>query len=448
MESETEEWKESWHNDWLRWIAAFASQEGGKMIIGKDDKGRVVGVRNYEKLLTEIPNTISNKLGIAPSVKAVPVDDKMCIEITVEREGCPIALDGVFYKRSGSTTRVVAGRELRSWLLNSWGMSWTDAPAKNTKVGDLSQEAIDFFVSKGMASRRMSPKAAESGNEALLMEYDMATDEGLLNAGAICFLEEPGMRFWSAQTRIGAFSEDNSLIRHDLIDCAVVMQPDRVMDILLNKYILGTDELDGLMRVTRYPYPEKALREALMNATVHRDYLRNMGTYIKVHPDRISIFNPGALPEGWTKDDLLNEHRSAPANPAIARAFFDMGYIESWGSGIKLMERECKAMGLPAPEYVVDSEGIEVTFRLPEKKGAGIPEKAPSDAPGLTERESRVYALVCDGSVTTIAGIAEATGTSFDTAKRTVNKLVEKGYLQRTGSRKDGRWIPVSRLNG
>jgi len=447
MESETEEWKESWRNDWLRSIAAFASQAGGTLIIGKKDKtGEVVGVNNPNKLLEEIPSTIWNKLGITPTVEAMSEGGRTCIVIRVKEEGRPVALDGVFYKRVGSTTRVVAGNELQTWILSSRGMSWTDIPARDTRLGSLSQEAIDFFVRKGTASRRMSLKAVESDNESILRNYKMINEEGqLLNSGAIAFLEEPGMKFWSANTKIGAFSTDDRLLRHDQIDCAIVMQPDKVMDLLLNKYILGTDEIEGLMMVTKYPYPEKALREAIMNATIHRDYSKNVSTYIRVYPDHVSISNPGSLPEGWTEDHLFNKHESKPTNPAIAKVFFDMGYIEAWGSGIELIRKECELMGLPMPEYVADSNRVEITFKLPEKKGEGQSGKALIDISELSEREAAIFMLICKGDISTFAEISDSTGLSKKAVRIAVNKLAERGFVKKLGGKRYGKWVPYSK---
>ncbi|MCL2148816.1 MAG: putative DNA binding domain-containing protein [Methanomassiliicoccaceae archaeon] len=243
------EWKEPWRIDWLRWIAAFASQEGGTLVIGKDDKGRVVGVQNHKKLLEEIPSTVKNKLGIRPSVSAMSEGGKTYVVIKVEKEGRPVPLDGVYYKRSGSTTRIVSGDELKRWLLIGWGISWTDCTAKGREVSDLSRAAIDFFVAKGIESGRMSAQVAKIDTESLLRHYDLMDKDGLKRSGAILFLEHPDLGFWGAAIMIGAFTEDNRLLRHDRIDCSAIMQPDMAMDVLLNKYIQGVDEVEWLARV-------------------------------------------------------------------------------------------------------------------------------------------------------------------------------------------------------
>jgi ATP-dependent DNA helicase RecG len=212
------------------------------------------------------------------------------------------------------------------------------------------------------------------------------------------------------------------------------------MDMLLNKYILGTDEIEGLMRVTKYPYPEKALREAVMNAIVHRDYSGVAETYIRVYPDRVRISNPGILPAGWTENDLLKEHGSEPANPAIAKVFFDMGYTERWGSGIGMICEECRAMNICEPEYNITESSIEIVFRLPEVPAEDIPER--DDAMnGLSPAELKVYDAIAEGSAVTREEISGSAGISLAAVKRSVTKLTETGLIERIGSDRNGKWV-------
>ncbi|MCL2148911.1 MAG: putative DNA binding domain-containing protein [Methanomassiliicoccaceae archaeon] len=439
MESETEEWKESWRNDWLKSIAAFASQEGGTMIIGKDDKGNILGVPNSEKLLAEIPNTIRNKLGIVPFVKEEHIDGKTCVIITIKKEGRLIDLEGRFYRRSGSTTHMITGEELRPLILSSMGMSWTDLHAENIGMERLSQEAIDFFVKRGVDFGRMSPEAAKCDNEALLRNYELMDEKGLLRSGAILFMDRPWAVSDGACVKIGAFTKEDRLLRHDLVEGPVILQPDRVMHLIMNKYILGTEDIEWLTRVTRYPYPMKAIREAVLNSVAHRDYSSVMETTIRVYPDSVEIWNPGHLPYGWTGDDILTRHMSKPANPKIARVFYDLGYIEKFGRGIEMMSDECKAMGLPVPEYIVDRDIIKVIFRLPEKTAGNILNLMMPDLKGT---ELAVYELICEGKITTAYGMSEVIGVSERTVRRAAAKLTDKGYVERLGGNKTGKWIP------
>ena len=415
------------------------------MIVGIRDNNEVIGVKDPQYELKRVPDDIRNKLDVEATVEAVVIDGKTCIKIIVEKGDRYVDLDGVFYKRVGNTTQKVKGKELESWVLSNMRLTWVDLPAEDIKIGDLSQEAMDFFVKTGIESGRMSPEAAKQNNTTILERYKLMDDKGLRNSAAILFLKEPRFSYPPAVVRIGAFTEDDKFLRHDLIDCAVVLQPDRALKVMLDQYILGKDELRGAMLVRGYPYPVRALREALINAIIHRDYSGKIATYVRVYPDRVKISNPGSLPMGWTTEDLFKYHKSEPRNPTIADVFHDMGFIEQWGSGIETIREECKAKGIPEPEYDVVDDGIEVTFRLPEKKDKDVPVRTTVDVSDLTDRGSQIYALICAGNMSTTAKISEAAGIPLRTVKRDVAKLVEMGFVQRIGGDRYGKWVPASR---
>ena len=330
---------------------------------------------------------------------------------------------------------------MTDFLIRRSGFSWTDIDAKNIKLSDLSPEAIDTFVRKGVASKRMSSAAIDSDHESLLRRYELINDDGITRAAAILFSKNPLKVTRAGVTKIGAFSEDERLLRDDRIEGPVVSQPDRVMEMLWEKYVQGTYDIEGLQRVMKYPYPEKALREAVMNSTVHRDYSEAMDTSIRVYPDRVEVFNPGRLPEGWTAEELSTKHESKPANPLIAHAFYDMGYVENWAAGIPMMRRECDAMGVPEPEFSVDADGIRITFRrAPEKK---VRKPTDADIKDLEEAEFHTYHAICGDEGRTVDELSVVTGLSKATVKRAITSLTEKEMIRRIGSKKAGKWIPT-----
>lgn len=352
-ESQNEEWKESWRAEYLEALCGFANGAGGKMIIGKNDKGVNVGIRSSKKLLEEIPNSVRNLMGFHPHVEAVTENGKTSVIVIIEPQAEAVDLNGAFFVRSGSTTVKLGGRQLRRFLFSKSEESWTDYPIKKIGIEELSQDAIDLFLKKGAESGRMSPEAAASGRESLLRHYELKDDEGLRRSAVILFHPKPEKASYAAETKIAAFDEEGRLLREDRILGPVVLQPDRVMQILLDKYVQWRYELKGLQNLKVYPYPEKALREAVMNMTVHRDYSDNVDTTIRVYPDRVEMSNPGWLPFGWTEETLFINDESKTMNRHIAQVFYDMGYIEKWASGIPMMRRECEAVGLPHPEYKI-----------------------------------------------------------------------------------------------
>lgn len=143
------------------------------------------------------------------------------------------------------------------------------------------------------------------------------------------------------------------------------------MDLLLSKYLEAQIRYEGISRIEEYPYPEAALREALLNAIAHKDYGSGNPIQIKVYEDRINFWNAGQLPDSLTVDSLLTDHPSILFNPDIATTFFRAGLIEAWGRGtLKIME-ECRKANLPSPVFSSDSSGFGIEFKKAPEKTSG-----------------------------------------------------------------------------
>jgi ATP-dependent DNA helicase RecG len=136
-------------------------------------------------------------------------------------------------------------------------------------------------------------------------------------------------------------------------------------------------EIKGLQRTDTYELPEESLREALVNALVHRDYA-NQGRDIKVgvYDDIVNVVSPGGLPSTLTAETLL-DGRSEIRNRVIARVFKELGYIEQWGSGIQRMRAACLAQGLAEPQIREKGDFVDVEFYRPGVKQAeALPDTA------------------------------------------------------------------------
>lgn len=162
--------------------------------------------------------------------------------------------------------------------------------------------------------------------------------------------------------RIGAFASESDLRYHDQIVGDVFSQPGKTLEVLLTKYLKAGISYEGIQRIESYPMPETALREALLNAVIHRDYAVAAPIQIRVYADRLLIWNPGELPEGWSMGTLLGRHPSQPHNPDIASTFFWSGDIEAWGRGIQRILGACREAGTPEPRIEVDGRDVWVEF--------------------------------------------------------------------------------------
>ncbi|MCL1904870.1 MAG: putative DNA binding domain-containing protein, partial [Methanomassiliicoccaceae archaeon] len=354
-ESQTEEWKKEWRDEHLHAVCAFANgTTGGKIIIGKDDKGVVFGVDEKEKKkhLASLPTQINNTMRFYPDVKTVTLEGKTCVEITIEPQNFPVSYNGKYYKRSGSNSVVITGSELDEFLLKKKGLTWGGLISDKVKLEDISKEAVSAFVKRGQEVKRISSAVDPDDTEGILRRYELMNENGITNAAAVLFSERPTRTSFAAVTKIGLFPKKGGrLMMEDIIDCPVIFQPERTLEKLLDRYVQPRFYLDGIVRKEKYRYPVNALREAILNAVQHRQYMSGQETTIAVFPDCIEISNPGKPPEGWTMDQLSEAHRSEPPNQLIAKVFHDMGVAERWGVGLSLIREECEKAGIPQPKY-------------------------------------------------------------------------------------------------
>ena len=123
-ENQNVEWKESWRDEYLKWICGFANANGGILVIGKNDKGAITGIPNAKKLLEQIPNKVVSLLGIMVDVNLHAKENKNYIEIIVDAYPYPVSYKGQYHYRSGSTKQELKGAALNAFLLKKYGLHW------------------------------------------------------------------------------------------------------------------------------------------------------------------------------------------------------------------------------------------------------------------------------------------------------------------------------------
>ena len=149
-EKQNIEYKSNWKDEYLKWICGFANAQGGTLIIGKNDAGEIVGVKNSKKLLEDLPNKITTILGIVADVNLHETEQGDYIEIVVEPQTNPVNYKGEYHFRSGSTKQELKGAALDNFLLKKQGKHWDSVFIPNVSIADLKQETFDFFRKKGI----------------------------------------------------------------------------------------------------------------------------------------------------------------------------------------------------------------------------------------------------------------------------------------------------------
>lgn len=264
-ENQNIEFKQSWHDEYLKWISGFANASGGKIYLGIDDKGDVTGLEDAPKMMEDIPNKIVNYLGIVAEVNLLDKNGKNYIEIIVTPSSVPISYKGTYHFRSGSTKQELKGTALHQFLLKRLGRTWDDLPCEHATLNDIDPKAIDYFFTKAATSKRISTNAANDYLEATLENLDLLTDNGKLkNAALLLFGKRPSRFFPAVSFKIGRFIDgDDDLRFQDVIEGNILQMADKVMDVLKSKYLISPIHYEGLQRIEKLEVPEEALREAL-----------------------------------------------------------------------------------------------------------------------------------------------------------------------------------------
>jgi ATP-dependent DNA helicase RecG len=243
------------------------------------------------------------------------------------------------------------------------GISWEQRPIPEASIKDIDENAVNSFVKKALANQRISENVVHSDTEAILKNLRLINDQGeLLLAALLLFGKDSDRYSLSAYYKIGRFGKSHADLRfQDIVKGNILDMADKVMNILDTKYLIRPISYRGLQRIEGLEYPEQALREAILNSIVHKDYSRT-NPILSVYDDRLVIWNPGELPETLTVETLKEKHGSEPRNRLIANVFFMAGYIESWGRGIAIMLEGCKEYNIPEPIIAEEQGGLSVTF--------------------------------------------------------------------------------------
>ena len=423
-ESQNTEFKSIWKDKYLRIICAFANAEGGRLIIGMDDQGNLLGVENAKKLLEVIPNKVRNKMGIIPSVEIESRDKKDIIYISINPSSVPISYDGKYYKRSGSTTAELTGNELTSFLISKFGKTW-DALASDAKLKDIDMDTINLF--KNLAKKRIPSISDMDSVEKIFTNLEFMTEEHkITRAGVLLFGKEPHRVFISAKTRVGKFKTETIILDTVIADGNLFNQLERTVE-AIKKHLNVRFEIKGIERRDIWDYPIEAIREAVINALIHKDYLSTAEIQIKVYDNKIWMWNPGKLPEELTIEDLKKEHSSYPRNPLIANVFYIAGFIERWGSGTKRIIDLCKEQGLPEPKYKEEQGGFSVWFYRDIYTEENLRKV------GLNERQIKAVMYVKERGKITNKEYQKVCDISERTATRDLTDLVSREVLAQVG---------------
>lgn len=433
IENQLVEWKESWHFDHFKWICGFANAQGGSLFIGLNDEGKPKHLDKAKKLLGDIPNQARDLLGIVVDVFLREVETRVFLEVKVEPYPFPVNLRGRYYYRSGSTLQELKGAALSKFLMERQGLHWDGVPFPAVSIEALKVETITLFSRMARKCGRLSLLDLKLTQHELIDSLNLVSGDGktLKRAAILLFYHNPTKYIPGAYVKIGFFEGEDVLVFHDEVRGNLFEQAERAYNLIITKYFHAAVSYQGAARIERYPFPLDALREALFNALVHKDYSGGTPVQISISPDKLVIYNEGELPKNWTVEKLQQKHPSKPFNPEIANAFFRAGYIESWGRGTIRIINACREYGMTPPIFSADGTDFEV--QLIRLTDAFLSNR------GVNKQHRQIILYLQDRRQITNSEVQQLCSVSKATASRYLAEL-EQSYLDKVGSTGKGTY--------
>lgn len=379
----TTEFKRSGTSNLGREVCAFANATGGVILIGVADNGTVTGVANHNRLKSEV-QAIARSAEPPIAVEIESVGEVLCVTVPGQHSK-PYSFGGKFFIREGASSQQMSRSEIREFFFKEGLIHFDETPCEKFSFdNDLNDEVWALFRRRAKIPEEMEPVTA------LANLHLINRDDRMTNAGA-----------WLLARDIRKFNISGD------VACALFLGTDKVR--ILDRrglnsdvysmidetvaYILSKINIEYIIkhvkREERPELPEEALREAVVNALAHRDYLSTANVQVYIFKDRVEIVSPGGLPAGMTEADL--GVKSIPRNPLLFAILHRMEAVEHIGSGIKRIRNLCREYGVDEPKIEVSENWFTVTFgrtitadQASEQATPQEPGKYPASTPQVT----------------------------------------------------------------
>ena len=437
-ESETVELKKSLSqfDKGLKAICAFLNHKGGKVYFGVGDNGEVIGLQVSDRSLRKVSQQIHFRIKpeIAPEVKQV----ESIIEVKVkEGNNKPYFLNGIAYKRIGTENRIIPPDELKRMIIEQKKTKWDEEICEEAAIEDIDISKVKWFLEKRQIIRGKNKYGGMSWHQLLMNLGAISKNLKPTNAGILIFGNSPQKFIDVSEVRCARFKGNAMKEFIDSIDLkgSIFEMAESAMK-FIERNIRTASRVVGIMSQYKREYPLDALREAIINALIHRDYMLNSNVRIAIFDDRIEIISPGGLMPGLTIDKLEGTHELR--NKKLAKYFYEIGEIEKWGSGIIKMNMLMKQYGLNKPKYESNHQ-FKVIFYGPCEDILDLIKK-PSEIIEMNERQKKALDYIKkDGSITN-RRFRNLFSVTDRTALRDLDDLVTKNILKRVGKRRAARY--------
>ena len=433
------EFKLTFNIEVIETLVAFANTVGGKVIVGVSNTGNIKGVSINSESVQNWINEIKNKTtpSIIPEIEVVLIEEREIVCICIKEYPVkPVSTRGRCYKRINNSNHLLSVAQISDLYMLSMQYSWDSYPFAGASTGSLNVEKINQFIQKVNTVKRFS---LPNDPMDALGKLKMIQNGVPTNAAMILFAKEN--LFYNVH--IGRFKTPSTIIADKIISGNLYDVMEEAMQTIIGHIKFAVEITGKTTQHTEIPeYPLDAIREALTNALVHRDYQSSTDIQIKIFDQNISFFNPSGLYGNITEKDLITDSYSASTrNKLIAEAFYLTNDIEKYGSGFIRIRKAITEY--PTMNFVFrnTSYGFFTEFSYTEQKintKSGVVETTQETTQETTHR---ILALIkLNPKINRKKMARELKNISEDGVKYQLEKLIKKGVIKRIGSTKGGQW--------
>lgn len=399
------EFKEKITDSFLKTVVAFANYNGGEILFGVDDNGEYVGLKNLKDAGMTIENKINDSIKPQISFDIEMYDEEKVIKLKVyPGDEKPYFYKSKSYKRNDSSTVEVDSLELKKLIIDG----------QNKSCDSLSTD-INSYSFLYLENKFRDIVGIENINNDILKTLELIDRDNLLTNAGNLFADHNDCNLID----IVRFGDDQNTIlnRERLKDISILEAFDK--SVLKYREYYQIENIKGSYREKVELVPEKAFREAIANALVHRDWMSNSFVQVSMEKYFIKITSPGGLPMDISEEEYLNGQISVMRNPIIGNIFFRLNIIESFGTGIRRIINSYKDL-VKNPSFKIFENSIEVK----------LPVVSPVD--NLSDDKKKVIKAVGNRPVSS-SSIAEDTDFGKNKVLNLLNDLIDEGYVVKYG---------------
>lgn len=365
------EFKEKYSSRVVESLVAFANTAGGRVLIGVDDRGQVVGLSDPNRVVESVLSACREAVnpGLAPLVEIVPLPAGVLVVAQIEATGRMHAKSGTVLVRHGRQTRRASSEEIRQLTLRETPEAFEGSAYAGAAWSQLDETALrKYFSARSpgvLEELGLTVASLAVGQRFAVQRGDIAipTVAGCVLFGAHPEWQQPAWRVTALRfsgTQITAPIVD----RLDTVGPALraIEQTEAFLRRNLRVARLLVDRGTHFEEQDVAEYPLAAAHEAVANAVAHRDYAAPSQVFVRMYDDRLEIQNPGGLLPGLTLAQVLVGGESRRRNPIIAEILRQMGKMTTVGRGLALIRQEMARLESPPPEFDSDDQHFRVTL--------------------------------------------------------------------------------------